>query len=451
MIRYLFPMDPSLLAGVRVAGWQDVAMPESDLIAGAASARALTQVAALTRWVGAGRRLTQTGRLTMADARELVGLIGTGDEIDPVIGDRVFHTRSSEDLRGVTTVVAWAKAAGLVRVVQGRLVPVKKNARLLDRPLDLWAVMFEAFGQLGTAICPTGWYASLLGPDFTDGIAALLIGIAEAGTMSVEDANERVWSTLIARYRMDDATAEQVRHWRAATHRDLRSAINELIGLGALAEDQAGALRLTPLADQVLRRPYGDVAPGDQVAQIKVALLDTEPPVWRRLLVPATIRLDRLDRVIQAAMGWTNSHLHMFLHAAGRYGIPDPDLPIRDERRATLRDLAGRDGDTFGYEYDLGDSWEHEVLLERVVAAEPGGRYPVCLAGAGACPPEDCGGTPGYAELVETLADPHHPDHEDMLQWLGIDEGSDFDPARFDVTEANRQLDATVRATFGKP
>ena len=421
-------------------------MGEPDMTAGAESAVALTRVVALARWVGAGRALTQTGRLTMADARELVSLLGTGDVVDPVIGDRVFRTRSSEDLRGLATVLAWAKAAGLVRVIRGRLVAVKKNARLLDRPAELWVAMFEAFDRLGEVICPSGWYASPLGHDFTDGIAALFAGIAEGGgAIAGEDASERVWSALVARYRMDDATDDQLRHWRKATDRDLRLAINELIGLGALIEDR-GTLRLTALADGVLRHRYGAVAPGDDLAQITVTLLDTDPPVWRRLLVPATIRLDRLDHVIQAAMGWTNSHLHMFIHRTGRYGIPDPDFPLHDERRATLRDLASRQGDTFGYEYDFGDSWEHEIILEDLVAAEPGGRYPACVAGGGACPPEDCGGIPGYQELIDSLADPDHPEHDEMLRWLGIARGSDFDPARFDAHDANRRIDAAVRA-----
>lgn len=419
------------------------------MAAAVASARALRQVAALARWVGAGRKLTQTGQLAMADARHLVALLETGDEIDPVIGDRVFRTRSSADLTGLAVVVAWAKAAGLLRIVRGRLVPVKKNQRLLDQPTALWDAMFSAFDQLGPAICPSGWFASLLREDFAGGIAVLFASIAEGGgAVDVDKVQERVWSTLAAHYYLDDATDEQVSSLRKVTARDLRRAVDELVAFGALAEDDAnnGRLRLTPLADRALRARYGAVTPGDPVAQIKVTLMDTDPPVWRRLLVPAAIRLDRLDRVIQAAMGWTNSHLHMFIHPTGHYGTPDPELPLHDERKATLRDLAGRVGDAFGYEYDLGDSWEHEVVLEKLVPAEPGGRYPACLDGERACPPEDCGGTSGYEQLIDTLADPNHPDHHDMLQWLGIEKGADFDPAHFDPADADRRLDTVVHA-----
>jgi hypothetical protein len=109
-------------------------MPDDNLAAAAPPAPALRQVVALTRWVGPGRKLTQTGQLTMADARHLVGLLETGDAIDPVIGTRMFRTRSSADLPRLAIVVTWAKAVGLLRVVHGRLVPVKKNQRLLDRP-----------------------------------------------------------------------------------------------------------------------------------------------------------------------------------------------------------------------------------------------------------------------------------------------------------------------------
>src|SRR6266511_5197360 len=133
------------------------------------SEESLRRLQAFTRWVGAGRKLTQTGRITLADARELVGLLGTGDVIDPKIGDRVFRTSSSEELRGITAVAEWAKAAGLVRVTGGKLVPVKKQAGLLQRPLELWGRMLEAFPRVGEALCPPGWGGSLLRENFQEG------------------------------------------------------------------------------------------------------------------------------------------------------------------------------------------------------------------------------------------------------------------------------------------
>jgi len=346
-------------------------------------------------------------------------------------------------------VVAWAKAAGLVRQVRGRLVLVKKNQRLIDRPAQLWSTMFGAFNDLWPAICPSTWLQSLLGENFADGLAILFGTIADGeGAAPIEAVQEGIWSALSARYYLDQATGEQVARLRNSTDDDVRRVVAGLVTLGALADEEAaaGTLRLKPLAEWALRSRYGAVSPGDQIAQLKITLLDIDPPVWRRLLVPATIRLDRLDRVVQAAMGWTNSHLHMFIHPTRHYGVPDLDFPLHDERRTTLRDLAAQEGETFGYEYDLGDSWEHELMLEQLSTAEPGGRYPVCLDGARACPPEDCGGVHGYTDLIDTLADPGHPEHQHLLEWLGIEKGSDFDPAHFDPADANRRLDAVVLA-----
>jgi hypothetical protein len=133
-------------------------MPPNDrLTAAAAEAEPVRQLRTFTGWVGSGRTLTQMGRVTLADARELVGLLGTQDRLDPKIGDRVFRTKSSEELPGITTVVTWAKACRLVRVTGGRLVPVQRNAGLLDHPMELWARMFETFPRLGAALCPPGW------------------------------------------------------------------------------------------------------------------------------------------------------------------------------------------------------------------------------------------------------------------------------------------------------
>ena len=153
-----------------------VSAPEDELAAAAVS-QWTTRVVAFTRWVGAGRKLTQTGRLTLAHARELVELLDTGDVLDPPIGGQVHRTKSSEELPELNTVFEWAKAARLVRVTGGRLMAVKKNAALLERPLPLWERMFETFGALGPAICPPGWGESLLRSHFAEGMPAVLSAI----------------------------------------------------------------------------------------------------------------------------------------------------------------------------------------------------------------------------------------------------------------------------------
>ncbi len=137
-----------------------------------------TRVVAFTRWVGPGRRVTQTGRLTLAQARELVPALDTADVIDPVVHGQVHRTTSSEELPDLNTTCAWAKAARLVRATSGKLVVVRKNAVLLERPVPLWERMFTTFGALGPAICPTGWGESLLRGHFAEGIRAVLSGVS---------------------------------------------------------------------------------------------------------------------------------------------------------------------------------------------------------------------------------------------------------------------------------
>jgi hypothetical protein len=183
----------------------------------------------------------------------------------------------------------------------------------------------------------------------------------------------------------------------------------------------------------------------DEILQLKISLVGvSKPPVWRRVLVPATMRLDRLHDVIQVAMGWGNYHLHAFEAGGVDYGPPDPELDHVDERRTATGDVLHEPGDRMRYVYDFGDHWQHDVILEEVLAAEPGTRYPVCLTGKGRCPPEDCGGVWGYADLRETLADPTHEEHADMVEWLGLESAAEFDSHAFDADDVNLVLGARM-------
>lgn len=180
-----------------------------------------------------------------------------------------------------------------------------------------------------------------------------------------------------------------------------------------------------------LRQQWGTAAKGRPVRhiyQLKISLADVSPAVWRRVLLPGGYTLDRLHRVIQYAMGWQNYHLHSFEIEGIQYGEPDPDgeLALRDELDVRLDTVATK-GSRFTYTYDFGDWWEHDVLVEAVLPAEAEERYPVCVAGERACPPEDCGGAYGYADLLAAIADPRHAAHDRMVEWLG----RDFDPEAF--------------------
>jgi hypothetical protein len=184
--------------------------------------------------------------------------------------------------------------------------------------------------------------------------------------------------------------------------------------------------------------PSPRVSVKTKIFELEIVLADIRPPVRRRVQVPGEIDLAVLHEVVQSAMGWTNSHLHEFEIAGRRYGIPDPDWPAQqvvDEAKVKLFRLVEQ-GDRFGYVYDFGDNWAHEITVEEVLAAEPGVRYPRCVSGEGACPPEDVGGIWGYEEFQAVMADPSHPDHDERLEWAG----GPFDPHRFDLAETDRAL-----------
>jgi hypothetical protein len=165
------------------------------------------------------------------------------------------------------------------------------------------------------------------------------------------------------------------------------------------------------------------------IARLKITLDDVKPAVMRRVDVPLDIRLDRLHLTIQAAMGWTNSHLYELRAGGVRWGTPIPGVDaaddFRDAGKARLGDVLEDAGTkTLRYLYDFGDGWEHTIKVERLLDPEPGALYPRLIEARGRCPPEDCGGPWGYAELLEAIKDPTHESHAELTEWIG----DDFDP-----------------------
>jgi hypothetical protein len=182
-------------------------------------------------------------------------------------------------------------------------------------------------------------------------------------------------------------------------------------------------------------------AEASQIYQLKVTLLGSRPPIWRRLQVSARTNLETLHEILQIAFGWTNSHLHQFLIGEERYSLPEFGLAefgdeIKNERRARLDQFGLEAKKKLIYEYDFGDGWEHQVVVEKVIEKEPGAKYPRCVGGKRSGPPEDCGGVWGYERLQEVIKDPEDEEHESMLEWLG--EG--FDSEAFDLEEINEEL-----------
>jgi hypothetical protein len=172
--------------------------------------------------------------------------------------------------------------------------------------------------------------------------------------------------------------------------------------------------------------------------QLKIELLDVVPAIWRRLVVPSTIKLPKLHQVFQAALGWTNSHLHEFVINGVRYSHPDPEFDDEsgqvDEQDVLLDDALGIDARCFDYIYDFGDDWHHVIVIEDQHLKASASVS--CLAGENAGPPEDVGGPMRYAEFLAAIADPSHLEHETYREWSG----GQFDPRRFDLPAANRAL-----------
>ena len=177
--------------------------------------------------------------------------------------------------------------------------------------------------------------------------------------------------------------------------------------------------------------------------QLMITLRGIRPPIWRRVQVPGAIRLAALHEAIQTVFGWTNSHLHQFVVAGRTYGQPDDfDEAVEDESRVTLAEALGTRIKRFLYVYDFGDDWEHDAVVENIVAGNSGSEGPLCLGGKRHRPPEDCGGPPGYQNFLEAVRDPGHEEHEAMLEGVG---GS-FDAEAFDIAAVNRALAAVSKA-----
>ena len=169
-----------------------------------------------------------------------------------------------------------------------------------------------------------------------------------------------------------------------------------------------------------------------------VTLEEVKPVVWRRIAVPSDTKLPKVNRMLEAAMGWEGYHLHMFRTGELRFGQPDlDDLWLIDERRVTGAQVLPRLGSELTWDYDFGDGWSHRVVVQDGDdPASSGPLRPRCLAGERACPPEDCGGPWRYMDLMQIIVDPTHEEYEDLIEWLP----SAFDPDAFAVETVNRRL-----------
>ncbi len=166
--------------------------------------------------------------------------------------------------------------------------------------------------------------------------------------------------------------------------------------------------------------------------------------------MPSNMLLSDLHKVIQTTMGWTNSHLHQFIKDRTFYAEKSEDDDFWDEmdnvdyKKIKVSDLLKAEKDKMVYEYDFGDGWEHDVILEKILPMDKNTTLPICLTGKNSCPPEDCGGVWGYAEMLEVLKNPKHEEYESIVEWLG----EEFDPTYFDKNEVNEMLQSKNYGVF---
>ena len=181
--------------------------------------------------------------------------------------------------------------------------------------------------------------------------------------------------------------------------------------------------------------------PAKKAIQIKVQLRYIRPPIWRRVVLPDNATLGDLHAVIQTAMGWYNCHMHSFriggVYHTSRSASQMEDMDMENEERVPLAEVVTRAKQKFIYEYDFGDSWEHEIIAEKFLPLDPAAKYPVCLGGSRACPPEDCGSFPGYMDILKALNTKTPTEEQaELLEWVG--EG--YDPEIFDLDAVKRRL-----------
>ena len=176
-----------------------------------------------------------------------------------------------------------------------------------------------------------------------------------------------------------------------------------------------------------------------KILQLKVSLKGSRPLICRRIQVESNLMFYDLHLIIQTVMGWSNSHLYHFVFARNTY-IGNPELlesdDTVDDKKTRLSAIFDKPKAKVIYEYDFGDFWEHDVVLEKILEKDPKQFYPVCIKGAFNCPPEDSGGIDNFYELLEILKDRSNPDFEDTQEWLG----ANYDPYYFDLDIVNKCL-----------
>lgn len=382
------------------------------------------------RWlieaVGDGVTLTKAGYLPPGLVTRAMTELGWSD--------RWIGKHNREDMTPhVLELRLSAQRMGLLRKLKGRLLVTKTGGRLAGDPEGLW---WHVTGRLLDVDAPGEQHASALyllqvaaDQPLDNVLLAEAMGILGWRSAAFDGLTpEQAFSVASAAYRALDLVNATPAYPRTGPPRPKPEAVRlaraMLLGRLATPELPAGAL----------------TSPG---VQLKITLNDVEPPIWRRVVVPGGYSLLPLHTVIQTAMGWQNSHLHSYEIAGVLYSDQlaaedPPQVPMGAESALSVEEISSLTTG-FGYEYDFGDSWSHEILLEDADVGPV--EVPRVTAGARACPPEDCGGISGYRDLLAALADPDQSDHAELLDWVG----GGYDPEAFDLAGTDDRV-----ATFGR-
>jgi hypothetical protein len=390
------------------------------------------------RWllgrVGSGVRLTQAGYLPPVLVSEAMTALGWQDDW---IGK---HNREDQTLP-ILELRESAQRFGLLRKSRGQLLITKTGRTVRDDPLGLW---WHLAARLPDARSE---------PERDAGVLYLLTAAAgrwRDDVLLAEGMTILGWAERGTRQPLAPSSAFAAARdsWAMFRRLGLLGERDRWFGPEPPPSDRARTLARAALLGRAgpaatIAEPKPVRRHSEQAVQLLVTLREVDPPIWRRIVVPASMTLRELHAVIQTAMGWEDYHLHLFDVDGLAYGDVEEieGRPVGEEERLTVGQAAAAVRE-FSYEYDFGDSWAHDIRVEQIVASVGTGT-PHLLGGARACPPEDCGGPWGYAHLLEALADPGHEEHEHPLGWVG---GS-FDPEDFDLAGANANLELYDRHT----
>jgi hypothetical protein len=369
------------------------------------------------RWfvarVGEGIKLTSAGWLPPAVVVETMQHFGW-DARWFGKGNREESARPVAELRET------ARRLGLVRVYRGELRPTDVGRRLRDDPPGLWthiAARLPLAADDPDRFATVVWLLAVAAGRSRDGqrlVADVLTSFGWARVPGRPLETTDAFGIIVDTWHVFDCLG--LTQWTRDVGREILPAGVELARASLMADEPAPRRAARPVP----------------AFELEVTLRDVEPAIWRRIVVPQAVPLRRLHDLLQAAMGWENSHLYLFDIDGRRYGDLEDFEEIGD-LGTKLAEVVGP-GSVFRYDYDFGDGWEHDVRVVGTATSD----VPRCLDGARACPPEDCGGWPGYEHLLEVFADPDHPERDDLRDWLG----RDLDPEAFDV----QATDAAIRS-----